>query len=78
MLSTHNLTPNSRGEVVPFPPHVMIYAPFMTNAELGVGPALGGDGNPMGPAFVAGEGQPQALIIVPVGGGAHVHPAGVP
>jgi hypothetical protein len=79
MLSTHNLTPNSRGEVVPFPPHVMIYAPFLTNADLGLGAELGPDGNPVGPAFVAGEGQPQALIIVLVGGArSHVHPAQVP
>lgn len=78
MLSTHNLTPNSRGEVVPFPPHVMIYAPFLRNADLGLGAELGPDGNPMGPAFIAAEGQPQALIIVPVDGArTHAHPAQV-
>jgi hypothetical protein len=66
MLSTENLTPNARGEVVPFPPHVMFYAPYLTNAELGVGGPLGSDGNPQGPAFVAGEGTPHALIIVPL------------
>src|SRR5258708_1080593 len=27
MLSTENLTPNAKGEVVHFPPHVMFYAP---------------------------------------------------
>jgi hypothetical protein len=66
MLSTENLTPNAKGEVVPFPPHVMFYAPYLTNAELGLGGSLGPDGNPDGPAFVAGEGTPSALIIVPV------------
>jgi hypothetical protein len=67
MLSTENLTPNAKGEIVHFPPHVMFYAPYLTNAELGVGGPLGPDGNPDGPAFVAGEGTPHALIIVPVG-----------
>ena len=66
MLSTENLTPNAKGEVVHFPPHVMFYAPYLTNAELGLGGALGPDGNPDGPAFVAGEGTPYALIIVSV------------
>jgi hypothetical protein len=67
MLSKENLTPNAKGGVVPFPPHVMFYAPYLTNADLGVAGTLGPDGNPVGPAFVAGEGSPHALIIVPVG-----------
>jgi len=73
MLSTENFTPNAKGEVVHFPPHVMFYAPYLTNADLGLGGPLGPDGNPEGPAFVAGEGTPQALIIVPVAAlsGAH-------
>ena len=71
MLSTGNFTPKANGEVVHFPPHVMFYAPYLTNADLGLGGSLGQDGNPDGPAFVAGEGTPQALIIVPVGSGSH-------
>jgi hypothetical protein len=68
MLSTQNLVPNAKGLVVPFPPHVMFYGTHLTNADLGVDAAdLGPDGNPHGPAFVAGEGSPYALIIVPVG-----------
>jgi hypothetical protein len=67
MLSKENLTPNATGEVVPFPPHVMFYAPYLTNADLGLDGTLSPDGNPVGPAFVAGEGSPHALIIVPVG-----------
>ena len=55
MLSTENLTPNAKGEVVHFPPHVMFYAPYLTNADLGLGGSLGPDGNPAGPAFVAGK-----------------------
>ena len=72
MLSTENLTPNARGEVIHFPPHVMFYAPYLTNADLGLNGPLGPDGNPDGPAFVAGEGSPHALLIVPVAD----HPGG--
>ena len=67
MLSTENLVPNPKGIVVPFPPHVMFYGPYLTNADLGSDGDLGPDGNPVGPAFIAGEGTPHALIIVPVG-----------
>jgi hypothetical protein len=67
MLSKENLTPNANGGVVPFPPHLMFYAPYLTNADLGLNGTPGPDGNPIGPAFVAGEGSPHALIIVPVG-----------
>jgi hypothetical protein len=61
MLSTENLTPNDKGIVVSFPPHVMFYAPYLTNADLGSDGQQGG-----GPTFVAGEGTPSALIIVPL------------
>lgn len=61
MLSTEILTPNEKGSVAPFPPHVMFYGPYLTNADLGP------DGNPGGPVFVGGEGTPHALIIVPLG-----------
>jgi hypothetical protein len=68
MLSTENVVPDDKGIVAPFPPHVMFYAPYLTNADLGSEGQAGG-----GPAFVAGEGTPYALIIVPVG--AHTGPA---
>jgi len=77
MLSTENLLPNEKGAVVAFPPHVMFYAPYLTNADIGVDSTdLGDDGNPKGPVFVAGEGTPNALLIVPVplGSAAHRHP----
>ena len=63
MLSTENVTvvDADKGLVAPFPPHVMFYGPYMTNAD------LGSDGKPGGLVFVAGEGTPHALIIVPVG-----------
>jgi hypothetical protein len=67
MLSKENLTPNAKGEVVAFPPHLMFYAPYLTNADLGLDGSLGPDGNPVGSAFVAAEGSPHALIIVPIG-----------
>jgi hypothetical protein len=59
MLSTENLVINEKGEIHRFPPHVMFYGPYVTNAS------LGSDGKPTSPVFVAGEG-PHALIIVPV------------
>ena len=66
MLSTENRVPNPKGVVVSFPPHVMFYGPYLTNADLGFDGEAGADGNPLAPAFVAGEGSPHALIIVPV------------
>jgi hypothetical protein len=60
MLSTENITLDQNGRVTTFPPHVMFYGPYLTNAQ------LGSDGTPASPAFVAGEGTPQALVIVPV------------
>ena len=62
MLSTENIVPlDAQGTIGHFPPHVMFYAPYLTNAD------VGSDGNLAGPAFVAGEGSPHALIIVPLG-----------
>jgi hypothetical protein len=56
--STTLLEPEN-GTVGHFPPHVMFYAPYLTNADLG-------SQNLAWPAFVAGSGTPNALIIVPV------------
>ena len=65
MLSSQNLNTNGKGET--FPQHVMFYGTHLTNADLGVdGKDVGPDGNPKGPAFVAGEGSPYSLVIVPV------------
>lgn len=67
MLSGENITvvDPEKGLVAHFPPHVMFYGPYMTNAE------LGSDGKPNSPVFIAGEGTPHALIIVPVPAQAH-------
>jgi len=68
MLSTQNVLPSTKGVIGAYPPHVMFYGTHLTNADLGVdGSDLGPDGNPKGPTFVAGEGSPYALIIVPTG-----------
>ena len=68
MLSTQNVLPSTKGVIGAYPPHVMFYGTHLTNADLGVdGSDLGPDGNPKGPTFVAGEGSPYALIIVPIG-----------
>jgi hypothetical protein len=71
MLSTENVAPDGKGGTEHFPPHVMFYAPYLTNADLGSGGEAEG-----GPAFVTLEGTPFALIIVPVGaqtGPGHAH-----
>ena len=60
MLSTENVVPlDPEKGTVGHPPHVMFYAPYLTNADLG-------SQNLAWPAFVAGSGTPNALIIVPV------------
>jgi hypothetical protein len=61
MLSTENVVSDDHGVIAPFPPHVMFYAPFLTNADIGSEGQAGG-----GAAFVAAQGTPYALIIVPV------------
>jgi hypothetical protein len=73
MLSPHNVVAVDveKGIAVPFPPHLMFYAPNMTNAD------VGSDGTPASPLFVVNENSPHALMIVPVGAGdghAHGHP----
>jgi len=61
MLSTENVVPiDEKGNVAPYPPHLMMYVPYLKNSD------LGSDGNPAGMAFVVDEGKPNALLIVPV------------
>jgi hypothetical protein len=75
MLSPNNEVSNFLGVVTHFPPHVMFIGTHLTNTDLGVNKDLGPDGNPVGPAFVAAEASPYAMIIVPSAEGAHVHAA---
>ncbi len=60
MLSERNRVPIDAETVIPYQPHVMFYAPYLSNADLGA--------EPMGsaPVFVVNEGQPNAYVIVPV------------
>jgi hypothetical protein len=76
MLSPHNVVTidEVKGVAVPFPGHLMFYAPNLTSAD------VGSDGTPASPVFVVDEKTPHALMIVPVpaggaGGGGHVHPS---
>jgi len=73
MLSSHNVVAvdMEKGVSVPFPPHLMFYAPNMSNSD------VGSDGTPASPVFVVNEKTPHALMIVPVGppsAHAHGHP----
>lgn len=73
MLSPHNVVTidEEKGIAVPFPGHLMFYAPNLTSAD------VGSDGTPASPVFVVDEKTPHALMIVPVppGGMGHDHHA---
>ena len=60
MLSERNRVPVGPDQVIPYRPHVMFYAPYLTNQD------VGGDMRGASPAFVINEGQPSAYVIVPV------------
>lgn len=62
MLSERNKVPVSTDRVIAYQPHVMFYAPYLSNADVGA--------EPMGsaPVFVVNEGRPNAYVIVPVSG----------
>lgn len=49
-----------------YPPHVMIYAPYRTDAQIGNGP---GDRGSMTRPWILHEGAPDAYIIVPMAHG---------
>jgi hypothetical protein len=61
MLSEHNKVFNG-SEVISYPPHIMVYAPYATNADIGADMS-----DPFMP-WVLEEGSPHAYIIVVVGG----------
>ena len=74
MMSPHNVVTidEVKGIAVPFPPHLMFYAPNMVSAD------VGSDGSPASPVFIVDEKTPHALMIVPVptggpGGSGHNH-----
>jgi hypothetical protein len=75
MMSPHNVVTidEVKGVAVPFPGHLMFYAPNMTSAD------VGSDGSPASPVFIVDEKTPHALMIVPVptggpGGAGHSQP----
>jgi hypothetical protein len=76
MMSPHNVVTvdEEKGVAVPFPPHLMFYAPNLTSAD------LGSDGTPTSALFVVDEKTPHALMIVPVptGGAMAGHSHGTP
>jgi hypothetical protein len=61
MLSSRNRVPVGPDTVIPYRPHVMFYAPYLRNEDVGGGPAGAGS-----PVFVINEGEPSAYVIVPV------------
>lgn len=61
MLSEHNKVFNG-SEVISYPPHIMVYAPYLTNADIGADMS-----DPFMP-WVLEEGSPHAYIIVALGG----------
>src|SRR5262249_19567880 len=69
MLSPKNVVTidEEKGIVRPVGPHLMFYAPNMTSAD------VGSDGSPTSTVFVADEGSPHALMIVPVGAAHAAH-----
>jgi hypothetical protein len=67
MLSSINTVQDAKGRVAHFPPHVMFFGTNLTNADLGVGKERGPDGQPTAPIFVAADGSPYSLVIVPFG-----------
>jgi hypothetical protein len=73
MMSAHNIVTvdEEHGVAVPFPGHLMFYAPNMSSAD------VGSDGSPTSAIFVVDEKTPHALMIVPVGapGAGHAHAA---
>jgi hypothetical protein len=59
MLSPRNRVPvDAQGSVRPYRPHVMIYAPYLHDRDLG-----SGEGSPV---FMINPGEPGAYLIVPV------------
>jgi len=73
MLSTENLPPANAGTgaPAPYPPHVMFFAPGVTNAD------FGSNGQDDATVLVTAEGTSHAVIIVPVAqnvAAGHKHP----
>jgi hypothetical protein len=63
MLSAHNYVFDpGRGQIIHFPGHLMFYAPYATQKDVGSGP---------GAPYIVAPGTPNALLIVVPASGAH-------
>lgn len=60
MLSPRNRVPIAPDQVIPYRPHVMFYAPYLTDAD------VGGDMDGASPVFMINAGRPDGYVIVPV------------
>jgi len=60
MLSEKNRVPIAPDRVIPYQPHLMFYAPGLTNED------IGGSVDGTSPVFLINEGEPDAYVIVPL------------
>lgn len=63
MLSEKNRVPVGPDKVVPYGPHLMFYAPHLTDADIG-----GDRTGKASPIFMINAASPSGYVIVPVGG----------
>jgi hypothetical protein len=71
MLSDRNFIFNPDGKAYLYPPHVMFYAPFLKNSDIG---ARKEDFGSTATPWVLNEGTAEAyIIVVPGGAGSHQH-----
>jgi hypothetical protein len=70
MLSDHNFIFNPDGKAYHYPPHLMFYAPYLKNSDIG---ARKEDFGSTTVPWVLSEGTAEAYIIVVPGGESHQH-----
>src|SRR5262249_49370693 len=74
MISTEGYTIDPKtGAKQVVPPHVMVYAPYMTNADLGIPAGRLTEMQRAGMPFMRGEGQPDGYIIIMAPSVKHEH-----
>lgn len=66
MLHPENRVPVAKDRVVPYGPHLMFYAPDLTDADIG-----GDRSGKTSPIFMINAGSPDGYVIVPVGDHGH-------
>jgi hypothetical protein len=70
MLSDRNFIFNPEGKAQHYPPHLMFYAPYLKNSDIG---ARKDEFGSTAVPWVLSEGTPEAYIIVVPGGESHQH-----